>query len=294
LRFTVRFTITFRGKRQAKNCPSFLWTALQPRDIFPPPAHKLSELLEARGIIMARLSGIFPIVLTLAASGCIGEDSKNALVPSDPLGNGMTAASQGSATRTVSRTSSINPAPAESAARVDRLGRNILAANHQIGLRPQFMVIGSPQPEIFHKQGEALYVTDGLVKQCKTDGELAAVLCHELGKMVSDREVQRGPQAKNQRIQPPPEARIGNEAPGSYDSADRTRLAELAIFEQERRESARPLPPPNPNLLARTYLQRAGFTEADLRAAQPLLQAANGNMTFEKQMVKPPSSSWAN
>jgi len=241
---------------------------------------------------MVRIAGYLTIVLAIAAIGCFGEDTKNTLVPSEPFGNGLTGPRQAMSAQTVSHVTA-SPASMESAARVDRLGRNILAANHQIGLKPQFMVIGSPQPEIFHKQVEALYVTDGLVKQCRTDGELAAVLCHELGKMVSDREVQMGPQVWNPRRQPPPEVNIGNEGPGSFNPPDRTRLAELATFERERRESARPLPPPNPNLLARTYLQRAGFTEADLNAAQPLLQAAVANMTFEKQMVKTPASSWA-
>jgi hypothetical protein len=187
------------------------------------------------------------------------------------------------------------PAQAESAARVDLLGRNILAANPQIGMKPQFMVIGSPQPEIFHKKNEALFITEGLVKQCKTEGELAAVLCHELGKMVSDREVQMGPQVWNPRRLPPPEVRIGNDSPGSFNPADRTRLAELATFEQDRRQAAPPpLPPPDPDLLARTYLQKAGFYEADWKAAQPHLHAAAANMTFEKQIVKPPASAWGN
>jgi hypothetical protein len=132
------------------------------------------------------------------------------------------------------------------------------------------------------------------VKQCKTDGELAAVLCHELGKMVSDREVQMGPGIWNPRRQPPPEVRIGNEGPGGPISPDRTRLAELATFEQERRQETAPARPLDPNLLARTYLQKAGFTEADLKAAEPHLQAAAANMAFEKQMVKQPTSSWAN
>ncbi len=243
---------------------------------------------------MIRVPGFLLLACTFVAAGCLEEDTKNALVPSEPFGNGAIGSRQKMPVQTVSRTSSMQAAPAESAARVDRLGRTILAANHQIGLKPQFMVIGSPQLEVFHKQGEALYVTDGLVKRCKTDGELAAVLCHELGKMVSDREVQSGPQVKNLQRQPPPEANIGNGAPGSSDSADRTRLAELAIFEQDRKQSAHPLSPPDPNVLARTYLQKAGFTEADWKSAQPHLQSAAANLSFEKQMVKTPTSNWAN
>lgn len=245
---------------------------------------------------MLRMFRLFPGLLAIAACGCFGDDQKNALVPSEPFGFGASTPRQAGQIQTVSRNNASAPAAStESAARVDLLGRKILASNPQIGMKPQFMVIGSPQPEVFHKQSEALYITDGLVKQCKTDGELAAVLCHELGKMVSDREVQTAPQTRTPNRQPPPEVYIGNEGPGSSISPDRTRLAELATFEKERREeSARLARPPDPNLLAGTYLQRAGFTEADLRAAQPHLQSATANMTFEKQMVKPPSSAWAN
>jgi len=156
---------------------------------------------------MHRAAFLFLIAIPGMVSGCLGDDEKTKLVPSEPFGNTPSASSEGLRTTLAPSTSlnprtalsptgpvtktSIRPAPAESAARVDLLGRNILAANPQIGMKPQFMVIGSPQPEIFHKKNEGLFITEALVKQCKTDGELAAVLCHELGKMVSDREVRK-------------------------------------------------------------------------------------------------------
>src|SRR5438093_2849049 len=221
---------------------------------------------------MHRFAFLFLITIPVMVSGCLGDDAKTTLVPSDPFG---TASRAGSAdprptldpptTQTAARPNpagpvtrtSIRPAPAESAVRVDFLGRKILASNPQIGMKPQFMVIGSPQPEIFHKKNEALFITEGLVKQCKTEGELAAVLCHELGKMVSDREVQMGTQVWNPRRLPPPEVRIGNDSPGSFNTADRTGLVELVAFEKDRRQASPtpPLPPPDPDLLARTYLQ---------------------------------------
>jgi len=258
---------------------------------------------------MHRAALLFLITIPVMMSGCLGDDAKTTLVPSDPLGNASRAES-GYPRPSVSNTaqtsarpntmapatqSSVRPAATESAARVDLLGRKILASNPQIGMKPQFMVIGSPQPEIFHKKNEALFITEGLVKRCKTEGELAAVLCHELGKMVSDREVQMGTQVWNPRRLPPPEVPIGNDSPGSFNPADRTRLAELAIFEQDRRHNAvPPPPPPDPDLLARNYLQKAGFFEADIKAAQSHLQAAAANMTFEKQIAKPQAGSWGN
>src|SRR5260370_31573718 len=166
---------------------------------------------------MIRMAWSFPVAFAIAASGCFGEDAKNSLGPGETFGSGLTGTRQGMSAQTVSRTSAAPAASTESAARVDLLGRKLLAANKQIGMKPQFMVIGSPQPEIFHKKNEALYITDGLVKRCKTEGELAAVLCRELGKMVSDREVQMGPQVWNGRRLPPPEVTIGNDSPGTFN-----------------------------------------------------------------------------
>jgi hypothetical protein len=178
---------------------------------------------------------------------------------------------------------------------VDQLGRKIVAANQQIGMRPLFRTIGAPQPEVFHIGMTDIVVTEGLVSQCKTDGELAAVLCRELGKMVSEREALAGPQARMPERAPPQEVRIGNDG-GAAGTPDLTHLAELGMYERERRRPASaPLPPPEPGTLARTYLTRAGFAETDLQAVTPLLQAAAANATFERQMspAGPNTPAWA-
>src|SRR5713101_4566955 len=137
---------------------------------------------------MVRSLCVIVPVLLLGTMGCLGAGPNTTLVPQGPLSS---ASGPGPITRT-----SVRPATTESAARVDLLGRKILAANPQIGMKPQFLVIGSPEPEIFHKKTGELFITEGLVKQCKTEGELAALLSHELGKMVSEREALAGPQAR--------------------------------------------------------------------------------------------------
>src|SRR4051812_17171997 len=71
----------------------------------------------------------------------------------------------------------LDPASTEAAARVDAIGRRILAANPEVGARPLFRTVGSPQPEVFHRGTTDVFVTEGLVKQCPTDGQLAAILC---------------------------------------------------------------------------------------------------------------------
>jgi hypothetical protein len=65
---------------------------------------------------------------------------------------------------------------------------------------------------------------------------------------------------------------------------DQTRLRELAVFDRDRRQRQQPVAPPDPTVLARLYLVRAGYHDADLQAAGPLLQQAQGNAGLEKQM----------
>lgn len=219
--------------------------------------------------------------LWLPLLGCLSEEEQSTLVSPNPFVGEMPVAGPARA-----RTSFTEPS-IETAARVDSLGRKILAANPQIGLRPLFRVIGAPQPEVFHQGQGSLVVTDGLVKQCQTEGELAAVLCHELGKMVSEREALAGPGALTPGKLPPIQVPVGVDSRGSFGSPDGTQLAELAKYSRTPRGTPRagssPLPP-DPRKLAGCYLTKAGFTANDLEAATPLLQAAEKNSAWEKQL----------
>jgi predicted Zn-dependent protease len=217
--------------------------------------------------------GWIVVLSLLASAGCMSEEP-TALVPSDPFHPPRATPP--------ARTSFAPPSTA-AAARVDTLARKILQANPQAGVRPWFRTIGAPQPEIFHVSTGEIDITEGLVNQCKTDDELAAVLCHELGKMVAEREVLAGSRRPDRT--PPPEVRVGNDYPGATSSADLTRLAELGKFEKEHPRRPVPVQPPDPQVLARRYLTKAGFEEKTLDAVAPLLQAAAANTTFEKQLA---------
>lgn len=177
----------------------------------------------------------------------------------------------------------------ETAARVDTLGRQILAANQQLGVKPLFVTIGGPQPEIFHLGTSEVYLTEGLVKKCASDSQLAAVLCTELGKMVAAREALAGPQQRAPDRPPPEELRVGNDH-GGGGAADLVYRAELARFEKDYRPSR---VPPNPRALAETCLYRAGHDPRELDAVAPLLQEAAENRTFAKQLSGvPPTRPW--
>lgn len=208
----------------------------------------------------------------LAAAGCFGLDQPgtDSLARRPPVGPPP----------------NVTPAATEAAARVDGLGRRVLAANPQTGLDTRslmFHTIGAPQPEVFHRGTSDIYVTEGLVRQCATDGQLAAVLCTELGRLVSEREAVTPAAVRKPERPPPIDTRIGIDT-GWGTAPDQTRLRELADYDRDRRERRAALAPPDPQALARVYLLRTGFHDDDLAAAAPLVQAARANAGFEKQM----------
>jgi hypothetical protein len=216
--------------------------------------------------------------LALATAGCFS-DPKTTLIQPGLYGRPVTTqtaqAPQATATKEV-------------ALRVANLGQKIVADNPQIGLRPVFSCIGAAAPTVFHQLNKdhcVIYVSEGLVKQCQTDGQLAAALCQELGKVVSERTALASAALRLPERDPPPDFRIGSEIGGSFGPSDGTNRAELArLDEMRKKRSLPPPPPPAPEGLARAYLKRAGFSADDLQAVAPLLRAAEANTTFEKQL----------
>jgi predicted Zn-dependent protease len=226
-----------------------------------------------------RLMLLLVFGLMLAAAGCLSDDKKLTTVSASPFGK-------------VGRTQPASfkqapPATQEIALRVDRVGKQITHANPQsITPKVVFMTIGQPHEEIFHqtqKDVGTIYITEGLAKQCKTDGELAAVLSQELGKLMAEQMVQarpvRSPVPANLILNSP----LGNDIGG----ADRTNDMIAARFEKEWQQSrqALPAPPPPPETLARTYLSRAGFDPKNLDTVQPLLRKAGKQSSVELSMT---------
>jgi hypothetical protein len=219
----------------------------------------------------------FAAAATLAVAGCFGPD-----------GPGTTPAFR----RPEAALPPVNTTPAatEVAARVDAIGRSIAAANPQAGVDRRslmFHTIGSPQVEVFHRGTGDIFVTEGLVRQCTTDGQLAAVLCTELGKLVSEREALTPAAVRRPDRTPPMDSGVGRDA-GWGTAPDQTRLRELADYDRDRKQRTQPVAPPDPAALARMYLVRAGYRDADLQAAAPILQQAQGTATLERQMTAPP------
>ena len=228
---------------------------------------------------MNRRPSWMAVTALAALAGCLPDETRRAPVPS--AWDGTPYASR------VPKIPELSAASTEIASRVDSVGRDILAANPQIGIRPQFLTLGVEEPTVFHRGPGELYISEGLVRQCETDGQLAAVLCTELGQMVTEHEARIPGVERIPDPLPPVDLRLTPEAAGmGGGTSDQTRLAELAKFEQaRRRRAAREAPPlPDPRKLAGAYLAKAGFSEDDLTAAEPLVVEAKRNRTYELQI----------
>ena len=178
------------------------------------------------------------------------------------------------------RQSQMPKADLATAERVETIGRKIIAQNTFTGIEPLFHTIGVPEPALFHEGPERLMVSEGLVKQCRTDGELAAVLCSELAKMLVEKKAARRVGAERDSF---PEIGIptgSGLAGGTPD--DPARAAERAFQEKQRtkqaaRESADALSPAD-------LMRGAGFDPADLDRVAPLLKQSDRGLVIKKQL----------
>ncbi|HYV39415.1 MAG TPA: hypothetical protein VE988_27245 [Gemmataceae bacterium] len=168
---------------------------------------------------------------------------------------------------------------------VDKVGKQIVAANPALGMKPIFLTLGSPQPEVFHQGTGGVFITEGLVKQCKTEGQLAAVLSWELGRMVAEREALASPQTHDPEKPMPIAVSMGNS--GQFSGLDQLQQTEAAKLSGDRRRPSKKFVPPDPDALARGYLEAAGFDRKELDGAAPLLAQADRNYIIEKQFKGP-------
>ena len=231
------------------------------------------------------MRSLVPLPLLLLA-GCLPlqfidpslAEPESAMVPTSPFG------SPGPIQQVAVKTA-YAPASGETALRVDVVRRTVLAANPNLGVQPVVATVGLPHVEIFHQGPQIIYVTEGLIKRCKSDGEIAALLCLELGKMVAEREARLGARGRTAGGRPPIDVPIGNA--GQFNASDQVALAELGRYEEERRLATKRRPPPDPQDLAAEYLIKAGYGKDKLDTIGPLLQDADRNYLIEKQFKTP-------
>ena len=218
---------------------------------------------------------------TLITSGC-AEDFRSRVVQDGPL----------PVLPSHNQDRAVYPLPGTEvvAKRVLQVGGQIVQANPEIGIRPMFITLGSPKPELFHKggllDGYQIIISEGMVKLCTTDEQLAAVLCHELGKTVSERDSIMGPATRGAG-DPPFAESIGSDVAGTFGSPDGTFMMERAKYEKKLKTIKKaPVIIPSPDVLARKYLYQAGYVPTALDAASGILRMAEDSGEIQQQFNK--------
>jgi len=176
------------------------------------------------------------------------------------------------------------------AERVETVGRKIVARNTFTGIEPVFWAIGVPENILFHRGPEELVVSEGLAKQCRSESELAAVLCTELAQMIIEKKAARRTGTDRDSF---PEVGVptGSGMAGGTP-ADPARAAERAFQEKQRqkqseRESA------DASSLAEDLMRRAGYDTADLARIAPIVKQSDRGMAIKKQMSgSAPAPKW--
>ena len=193
-----------------------------------------------------------------ALTGCLGDS----LRPS-PVVSGK-----------VVGTPQLSPASSEVAERVSFVGSDLLAAT-PLGIPEiEFFTVTSSEPELFHREASAVFVSEGLADRCRTDDELAAVLAHEVGRLTA--EFRRA--ARKQVQDPIPAVASAPKLDGSTDY-DPSRDIYLAQFERSRQAPAdkKDWPTVDPREIAAELLRNAGRDPKLLAEVAPLVKVADGN-----------------
>lgn len=227
---------------------------------------------------MKRLAAMTAGAALLLSTGCMhdGEWSVRKALgwdePTPPL--------RGRVVETPSTKNLPQPDPAI-AERVELLGRKVVAQNTFVGIEPLFFTIGVKEAVLFHRGPEQLVISEGLVEKCKSDAELAAVLCSELGQMVAEK---RAAKAVGRDVDPIPDATHGAGPFPGGSAYDAGQMANLAFHERQHpRGAARP-DPIDAAKTARELLSGAGYSPAELDRVEPLLKQSDRGEKLKKQM----------
>jgi predicted Zn-dependent protease len=171
----------------------------------------------------------------------------------------------------------IPAAHVEASRRVDELTHRILDQNTFTGIDPIVRTIGFPEAMLFHRGNGELYISQGLVAKCKTEEELAAVLCSELGKMMAQQRVAKATGRLPDTI---PDIALPNGLP----DANSVQLAELTL--QERRRKQKILHElSEPVQLARKLLEGAGFNPNELDRVEAMVKQSESGERLRKQLT---------
>lgn len=205
-----------------------------------------------------------------AAAGCVLDGSK-------PLGQSLSGVP-------IATPGAVQAAPEsiKTAERVQALGDRIIELNPFTGLTPLFHTLGVSDPILFHRGPDELFISDGLVASCKTEAQLAAVLCSELGCMMAEKRSAK---------------RVGVELESVRDTAEPSALGEGEVASSDS-QPPKPAKPHAANAgnaaeFAKEILSGAGFDTAELAKAQSRLANVKRTSPLGRQIAGPaPAPRW--
>lgn len=185
---------------------------------------------------------------------------------------------------TKSHEAKVPPDHVENSRRVDELTKRIVDQNTFTGLEPIVTVLGFPEAALFHRGTNQLFISDGMVKKCKTDAELAAVLCSELGQMMAQK---RAVIAVGRNKDPIPEIAL----PGGVNDSSGVRIAELAL-QQKRIDEKRNRDESDAVQKAKDLLKGAGFDPAEFDRVEGMIRQSDRGEAIKKQMAGTAHPTW--
>ncbi|MDY3561431.1 hypothetical protein R5W23_002709 [Gemmata sp. JC673] len=229
---------------------------------------------------MNRIAALVAGLALLASTGCLSDGSWSARRLFGPDDG----------------TSNFNPkdvpaASLQTASRVEVLSRRIVVQNTFTGIEPMIFTIGVKEPTLFHRGPNELFISEGLVNKCKTEEELAAVLCSELGQMVAEA---RNAKSVAREVAPLRDTGhgAGSMVPGgtAYDASQQ---ANLAYHEKRYPRTAPGVDPEDTAKVARELMKGAGFDPAGLEQVQPLVKQSDRGELLRKQLnTSAPAPTW--
>ncbi len=164
----------------------------------------------------------------------------------------------------------------KTATRVHSIGNAVLAANKaDIDIQATFFTVGLAEPMAFHQADGSIVVSEGIVKRCSSDAELAAILSHQLAEMVASKQDRDSLRSQDRDL--PPNPRLTPDVAGNSFGPDMTRAAEEGYAQRNRPAKTARAPRTESAVLARAYLQKAGYDAADYTRVEGLLRDAEKN-----------------
>jgi hypothetical protein len=177
---------------------------------------------------------------------------------------------------------SMPPASMAVAERVELVGRKVLSQNTFCGLDPNetlFTTAGVKEDVLFHRGGQ-IFISEGLVEKCKTDAELAAVLCSEMGQIIAE---VKAAKAVGRDVSPIPDASFGSGPALGGTPFDAGRQVDMAYHEKRYPRGASTTGA-DATATARELLKGAGYSPAELDRVEGLVKQSNRGKELKKEI----------